>query len=45
MGHGKLKKFLENETFRCLLQPHTEEVVDLGADGLSNMMISQIIIF
>ena len=34
MGHGKLKKFLENETFRCLLQPHTEEVVDLGADGL-----------
>ena len=21
MGHGKLKKFAENETFRCLLQP------------------------
>lgn len=34
MGHGKLKKFLENETFGCLLQPRTEEVVDLGAGGL-----------
>ena len=34
MGHGKLKKFLENESFGCLLQPHMEEVVDLQADGL-----------
>lgn len=27
MGHGKLKKFAENETFRCLLQPAAEEVL------------------
>lgn len=30
MGHGKLKKFAENETFSCLVQPSTEEV--LGCD-------------
>lgn len=30
MGHGKLKKFAENETFDCLLQPSSEEVL---ADG------------
>lgn len=30
MGHGKLKKFAENETFRCLLQPRSEEVLDRG---------------
>lgn len=28
MGHGKLKKFSENETFSCLLQPASEEVLD-----------------
>lgn len=28
MGHGKLKKFAENETFRCLLQPASEDVLD-----------------
>ncbi len=28
MGHGKLKKFAENETFRCLLQPSASEVLD-----------------
>jgi len=28
MGHGKLRKFAENETFRCLLQPSVEEVLD-----------------
>lgn len=27
MGHGKLKKFAENETFSCLLQPSAEEVL------------------
>ena len=32
MGHGKLRKFAENETFRCLLQPATEEVV-AGKEG------------
>ena len=34
MGHGKLKKFAENETFRCLLQPSAEEVL---ADGFFNL--------
>ncbi len=28
MGHGKRKKFAENETFRCLLQPASSEVID-----------------
>jgi tRNA (guanine-N7-)-methyltransferase len=27
MGHGKLKKFAENETFRCLLQPDASLVL------------------
>ena len=27
MGKGKLKKFRENETFSCLVQPTTEEVL------------------
>ena len=27
MGHGKLKKFAENETFRCLLQPEAASVL------------------
>ena len=27
MGHGKLKKFAENETFRCLLQPDAAQVL------------------
>ena len=30
MGHGKLRKFAENETFACLVQPATSEV--LGVD-------------
>ena len=34
MGHGKLRKFAENETFRCLLQPSAEEVL---ADGFFNL--------
>ena len=34
MGHGKLKKFLENETFGCLLQPPADTVLDLDAEGL-----------
>jgi tRNA (guanine-N7-)-methyltransferase len=28
MGHGKLRKFAENETFRCLLQPSASDVLD-----------------
>ncbi|MCR4570393.1 MAG: tRNA (guanosine(46)-N7)-methyltransferase TrmB [Bacteroidales bacterium] len=27
MGHGKLRKFAENETFRCLLQPDASQVL------------------
>ena len=27
MGHGKLKKFAENETFRCLLQPDVSAIL------------------
>ena len=27
MGHGKLKKFSENETFTCLLQPDSSEIL------------------
>ena len=27
MGHGKLRKFAENETFRCLLQPEASSVL------------------
>ena len=27
MGHGKLKKFSENETFTCLLQPDSTEIL------------------
>ena len=28
MGHGKLKKFAENETFRCLLQPDASQILN-----------------
>ena len=31
MGHGKLKKFAENETFRCLLQPDASAVLNKEA--------------
>lgn len=34
MGHGKLRKFAENETFACLLQPNAEEVL---AEGYFNL--------
>ena len=34
MGHDKLRKFAENETFACLLQPSAEEVL---ADGFDNL--------
>ena len=27
MGHGKLRKFAENETFSCLLQPSAADVL------------------
>ena len=34
MGHDKLRKFAENETFSCLLQPSAKEVL---ADGFFNL--------
>ena len=34
MGHGKLKKFAENETFRCLLQPAADDVLVKGSREL-----------
>ena len=34
MGHGKLRKFAENETFGCLLQPSAEQVL---AEGYFNL--------
>ena len=33
MGHGKLKKFKENESFSCLLQPASEEVLAVSGVG------------
>ena len=33
MGHGKLKKFAENETFRCLLQPDASQVLAAKEPG------------
>ena len=30
MGHDKLRKFAENETFSCLVQPRSEEVLGEG---------------
>ena len=34
MGHDKLRKFAENETFKCLLQPSAEELL---SDGFFNL--------
>ena len=34
MGHDKLRKFAENETFSCLLQPSSQELL---ADGFFNL--------
>ena len=30
MGHDKLRKFAENETFSCLLQPDSKEILEGG---------------
>ena len=32
MGHDKLRKFAENETFSCLLQPDASAVLDKSGD-------------
>lgn len=34
MGHDKLRKFAENETFPCLLQPETRPLLEDGYDRL-----------
>ncbi|MCQ2149652.1 MAG: tRNA (guanosine(46)-N7)-methyltransferase TrmB [Bacteroidales bacterium] len=36
MGHGKLRKFAENETFTCLLQPSSAELLKDGFFSLSD---------
>ena len=35
MGHGKLRKFQENETFACLIQPAVDEVLDKAPSDTS----------
>ena len=35
MGHGKLKKFKENEGFSCLLQPSLDDIVVKEGNGFS----------
>lgn len=39
MGHDKLRKFAENETFRCLLQPSASEALADGYDHLRDHAI------
>ena len=36
MGHDKLRKFAENETFHCLLQPSAEQVLSKGYANLTD---------
>ncbi len=36
MGHGKLRKFAENETFSCLLQPSADQVLANGYRNLAD---------
>ncbi|MCQ2182290.1 MAG: tRNA (guanosine(46)-N7)-methyltransferase TrmB [Bacteroidales bacterium] len=36
MGHDKLRKFAENETFSCLLQPSAEELLSEGYASLKD---------
>src|SRR5574344_2690234 len=37
MGHGKLKKFEENKSFGCLLQPSLDEVFDRNSSSESGL--------
>lgn len=39
MGHDKLRKFAENETFSCLLQPSAQEVLARGYFNLQDHAI------
>jgi len=36
MGHDKLRKFAENETFKCLVQPSADEVLSQGYYNLGD---------
>ncbi len=36
MGHDKLRRFAENETFSCLLQPSSEEILSEGFFNLTD---------
>ncbi len=40
MGHGKLKKFAENATFRCLLQPDASAVLAPKAPGSKALVLN-----
>ena len=39
MGHGKLKKFAQNATFRCLLQPDASAVLAPKAPGSKALVL------
>ncbi|MGN0201630.1 MAG: tRNA (guanosine(46)-N7)-methyltransferase TrmB [Candidatus Cryptobacteroides sp.] len=39
MGHDKLRKFAENETFACLLQPDAASVLDKTADPSRGLVL------
>lgn len=40
MGHDKLRKFAENETFSCLLQPEASSVLD-KVEGSSSLILRE----
>ena len=39
MGHDKLRKFAENETFACLLQPDASLVLDKSGDSSEGLRL------
>lgn len=39
MGHGKLRKFQENETFACLIQPSVDDVLDKASSSDSSLRL------
>ena len=40
MGHDKLRKFAENETFACLLQPDAAKVLDKSGDPSEGLKLN-----
>ena len=40
MGHDKLRKFAENETFACLLQPDASKVLDKSGDPSEGLKLN-----